>query len=376
MKSSGAGAGVGGVTTYHNSNFQNTGTYAFVFTATASNRIRIMRTQTGSGGNIQVEYIRIYDITDDEVDSAQNHSVYRLHASTKNFGFAVKGELTRKPVYPGADLMCYSGFSSSNYLIRGSDSANEDIFQWGTGDFMFIGWVFPAHNTSDNSPFIGHGDLFNNNGFLIDIDQHSAGYYLNAGYLGVSGSFASNNSLYPPLNGLQWNQFVVYMSNNTFRVYINGQLFGTTWTGSSINWNTRWGNGQGKASTVIGGRAGGAGNNSASDWANSNTKFALLRAGLVPGHGSEGFTDEAIRIMYEDEKQLFRPGAKCCLGGTTSTPKAIDYDFSTDLLHVSTDTERAAFRRLVRINREARTNTLSYPKLSVNGGVVAEIIQD
>ena len=194
--------------------------------------------------------------------------------------------------------------------------------------------------------------------------------------MGVNNSFASNNSLYPPLSGLQWNQFVVYMSGNTFRVYINGQLFGTTWTGSGVNWNTRWGNGQGKASTVIGGRAGGVGNNSYSDWANSNTKFALLRAGLVPGHGSEGFTDEAIRIMYEDEKQLFRPGAKCCLGGTTSTPKAIDYDFSTDLLHVSTDTERAAFRRLVRINREARTNTLSYPKLSANGGVVAEIIQN
>ena len=372
----GAGAGQGSTTTYHSSNFQNTGTYAFVFTATGSNRLRIMRTQTGSGGNIQVEYIRIYDISDDEVDSAQNHSVYRLHASTKNFGFAVKGELTRKPVYPGSDLMCYSGFSSSNYLIRGADSANEDIFQWGTGDFMFIGWVFPAGNTSDNSPFIGHGDLFNNNGFLIDIDQHSAGYFLNVGYLGVNNSFASNNSLYPPLSGLQWNQFVVYMSGNTFRVYINGQLFGTTWTGSSINWSTRWGNGQGKASTVIGGRAGGVGNSSYAEWANSNTEFALLRAGLVPGHGSEGFTDEAIRIMYEDEKQLFRPGAKCCLGGTTSTPKAIDYDFSTDLLHVSTDTERAAFRRLVRINREARTNTLSYPKLSANGGVVAEIIQN
>ena len=87
-------------------------------------------------------------------------------------------------------------------------------------------------------------------------------------------------------------------------------------------------------------------------------------------------TDETMRIMYEDEKQLFRANAKCCLGGTESTARAIDYDRSTDLLHVSTNTERSAFRRLVRINRVERSNSLSYPKISAEGGVVAEVIQD
>ena len=368
----GAGAGVGGVTTYHNSNFQNVGTYGFVFTATASNRLRIMRTQTGSGGNIQVEYIRIYDISDDEVNCARNLSVYTQHASTKNFGFAVIGELNRKPVFPGSDLMCYSGFDSNNYLIRGADDINEDYNEWGTGNYMWAGWVFPHNNSSANQPIIGVGDLFNNNGFLIDVDQYNGGYYLNVGFLGVNNSFASNNSLYPPLNGFQWNQFVVHMSGNAFRVYINGQLFGSIWTGSSIDWNTKWGNGTGRPCTVIGGRAGGVGSNSY-DWATTGTKLALIRAGLVPGYNSEGFTKEAIRIMYEDEKQLFRPGAKCCTGGTSSFPRAMDYDFSTDTLHVSTQSERSEFRRLIRINRVERTTTLNYPKLSANGGVVAEI---
>ena len=77
----GAGAGQGSTTTYHSSNFQATGTYAFVFTATASNRLRIMRTQTGSGSNIQIEYVRIYDISNTEVNCAQNFS---LHSATSH----------------------------------------------------------------------------------------------------------------------------------------------------------------------------------------------------------------------------------------------------------------------------------------------------
>ena len=80
-------------------------------------------------------------------------------------------------------------------------------------------------------------------------------------------------------------------------------------------------------------------------------------------------TDETMRIMYEDEKQLFRAGAKCCLGGTDSTARAIDYDRSTDLLHVSTNTERSAFRRLVRINRTTEeVNTA----ISAYDGFIAE----
>ena len=53
----------------------------------------------------------------------------------------------------------------------------------------------------------------------------------------------------------------------------------------------------------------------------------------------------------------------------------MDYDRSTDLLHVVTDTERVAYRRLVRINRVARTNSLVYPKISAEGGVVVEVVQ-
>ena len=374
----GAGAGQGSTTTYHSSNFQNVGVYAFVFTATASNRLRIMRTQTGSGGNIEIQYVRIYDISNTEVNCAQNFSLHSASSHNKNFGFAVKGTLTRAPVFPGADLMCYSGWSSSSYLFRGADdlSGNEDYNEYGTSDFMWAGWVHPPSTSLTTAqPIIGVGDASSNNGFLVALEQQNGGWFLQVGYLGVNNSFASTNSKYAGLNGFQWNQFIIYKTGDTFRLYINGQYYGSTFGASTINWTTKWGNGTGRPITVIGGRAGNIGG-ATGVWAHSSMKLALIRHGVVPTFGTEGMTDETMRIMYEDEKQLFRAGAKCCLGGTDSIARAIDYDRSTDLLHVSTNTERSAFRRLVRINRVERSNTLSYPKISAEGGVVAEVIQD
>ena len=378
----GAGAGLGGVTNYHNSTFGATGTYGFVFNATGSNRLRIMRTQTGSGSNITVLYLRIYDISSGEVNCAKNFSLHQASNVAKNFGFAVKGTLTRAPVYPGADLMCYSGWGSSNYLIRGADDqtghagSNEDFNEYGTSNFMWAGWVHPpSTSVSTGMTLIGVGDLHLNNGFKIGLSQNNGGWYLQLGYLGVSGSFASTNSKYAGLNGFQWNQFIVYKTGDVFRMYINGQYYGSTFGASTINWTTKWGNGTGRPCTVIGGRVGGVASSS-TEWAHSSTKLALIRHGVVPAFNTEGMTDETMRIMYEDEKQLFRAGAKCCLGGTDSIARAIDYDHSTDILHVSTNTERSEFRRMVRINRVERTNTLSNPKISANGGVVAEVIQD
>ena len=372
----GAGAGLSSDTVYHQSNFQNTGTYGFSFMATSSNRLRVIRTQTGSGGNIEIQYIKIFNISDGNANVAQQHSLHHASSGGKNFGFAVVGTLKREPVAPGADLMCYSGWSASNYLVRGYDdlTGNTDYTHYGTNDFMWHFWVYPSGGTTSQT-LIGVGDAHLNNGFKIGISQNSGGWYLQVGYLGVNNSFASTNNVYAALNGLQWNCCTVWKVSDTFRLYINGQYYGSTFGASSINWSTKWGNGTGKPVTTIGMRAGGIATGTSIEASNSNTKIALVRHGRTPGYGAEGFDDEKIRMMYEDEKQLFRPNAQCSLGGSTSTPKAMDYDRSTDLLHVVTDTERVAYRRLVRINRVARTNSLVYPKISAEGGVVVEVVQ-
>tara|TARA_B100001175_G_C19314850_1_gene544837 strand:- start:122 stop:850 length:729 start_codon:yes stop_codon:yes gene_type:complete len=242
---------------------------------------------------------------------------------------------------------------------------------------MWTGWVHPPTPTATTTaqPIIGVGDASNNNGFLVSLDQRNGGWYLQVGYLGVNNSFASTNSIYASINGFQWNQFIIYKTGDVFRLYINGQYYGSTHGASTINWTTKWGNGTGRPITLFGGRAGNLGG-ATGVWAHSSMKLALIRHGVVPTFNTNGMTDETMRIMYEDEKQLFRAGAKCCLGGTDSTARAIDYDHSTDILHVSTNTERSEFRRMVRINRVERNNSLNNPKISAEGGVVAEVIQD
>ena len=92
-----------------------------------------------------------------------------------------------------------------------------------------------------------------NNGFLFYVNYVSSTSHIDAGYLGTSGSFAANNSNNgaPMANG-EWNHCCVVMKSNTFHLYVNGKEHSFTWTGSSVNWSTRWTS----PHVVIGNRAG------------------------------------------------------------------------------------------------------------------------
>ena len=45
---------------------------------------------------------------------------------------------------------------------------------------------------------------------------------------------------------------ILYKTGDVFRMYINGQYYGSTFGASTVNWNTEWGNGTGRPCTVIG----------------------------------------------------------------------------------------------------------------------------
>ena len=123
-----------------------------------------------------------YNISDGNANVAQQHSLHHASSGGKNFGFAVVGTLKREPVAPGADLMCYSGWSASNYLVRGYDdlTGNTDYTHYGTNDFMWHFWVYPSGGTTGQA-LIGVGDAHLNNGFKIGISQNSGGWYLQIG---------------------------------------------------------------------------------------------------------------------------------------------------------------------------------------------------
>ena len=96
---------------------------------------------------------------------------------------------------------------------------------------------------------------------------------------------------------------------------------------------------------------------------NSNTKMALFRF-------SKGApTDEHIKKIYEDEKKLFAPNAKCTLHGSSDAILALAYDDSTDIIHAGTSAGRSEFVGLNRINN---TTTAVATAISASNGFVAD----
>jgi hypothetical protein len=80
-------------------------------------------------------------------------------------------------------------------------------------------------------------------------------------------------------------------------------------------------------------------------------------------------TDDQVTRIYEMEKSLFYPDAKCTLYGVNNTVNAVAYDRDTKLLHVGTNSGRSVFQGLRRIDNTTNGITQS---ISASGGMVAE----
>ena len=79
--------------------------------------------------------------------------------------------------------------------------------------------------------------------------------------------------------------------------------------------------------------------------------------------------EEKIRQIYQAEKQLFTPNAKCTLYGSSDDVTAIAYDDVQEVLHAGTSSGRSEFSGLKRINN---TTTAVTHSISASNGIVAE----
>jgi len=254
--------------------------------------------------------------------------------SVNGNGLAVHGSITKAAVATGADVVAYSGFSSSNYLEQ---PYNPDLNFGANDDFCVMGW---AKRSGNLIAIVSVGDGGSDD-FTV---QYNNGF--NAGYLG--GSFTSAISY---ASG-EWGFVCARRTGGNLYVSVNGGAEQSM--SDSIDWSSKWTNPQ----LRIGIRS-----PLTNPWSGS---LALLRISATAP------TADQIAKIYEDEKVLFQENAKATLTGSSDAVTALAHDPDTDLLHVGTSGGRSVFQGLRRVEEHTGTDNQSLAAISAVDGLVVE----
>ena len=268
--------------------------------------------------------------------------------SINNNGLQVFGTITKSAVATGAELVGYSGFNNSNYLVQPYNSN----MQTGTGEFSCTVW-FKTTSTEQNyeglvyynrSGSIGYG-------WQIMLQPLSEGKGLYFYVFGASAEIYASGI--GGLNDGNWHQVVVTHDNGTIKMFIDGTLRQSSSNISAGSIND-------SQSKLHIGRWYGDADASSYYWRGS---IALVR------HSASIPSAEQVKKIYEDEKVLFQENAACTLYGSSDAVTALAYDDSTNLLYAGTSSGRSDFQGLRRINN---TTTAVTTAISASNGLVAE----
>ena len=262
--------------------------------------------------------------------------------SVNGNGLQVVGTVTKTAVATGADLVAYSGFSTSNYLAQ---PYNADL-QFGTGDFVIMSWI---KKTSGSTPGVivdTRSAASSNAGLSVEVLSNQT--------LRLRAKNSSSEALTATTVAVStntWTHFacVVSASGTSHKIYLNGKLdVSASVAAYSVNSsNPLW----------IGGAIG------YSDVPLSDGSLALFRISATAPSA------EQIKKIYNDEKFLFQENAKATLYGTSDAVTALAYDDDTELLHAGTSAGRSVFQGLRRIDN---TTDAVGAAISASNGMVAE----
>lgn len=304
-----------GLTTERHS---TTGTYSATFTATSTTTT--ISTSGTSTTSVTIDNVSVRLAEEDR--------------SVNGNGLQVFGTVTKEPVATGADLVAYSGFSTSNYLQQ---PYNSDL-DFGTGDFCIIGWF---------------NVLSDNGGYLFErLDTARTGNRIRGYVAGVTTQFligdGSGALVSKDCTDGKWHFYTGVVRGGVAYLYIDGILIGSGSTGGNSVTNT-------SAITTLGVRS-----DSTTPFAGS---LALWRISATAP------TAEQIKKIYEDEKVLFQEGAQATLYGSSDAVTALAYDEDTELLHVGTSAGRSDFSGLRRVGN---TTDAVGTAISASNGMIVE----
>lgn len=249
----------------------------------------------------------------------------------------VYGTVTKTAVASGADLVGYSGFTTSNYLYQ---PYNADIDFAAADKFCIMLWFKITDNGTTQS-LVSFGKTSTN--------TQERALFVNGGLYFVSSGAGSSGSIVRDVDDGNWHCGVVVGHGGANQsVYVDGRL--------DHNATLTLGNLPTDSSLFIGKR----GNNSLPV---THGSLALLRISATAP------SPEQIAKIYNDEKHLFQAGAQATLYGTSDAVTALAYDDTTDLLHAGTSAGRSVFQGLRRVSN---TTDAVGAAISASNGLVAE----
>jgi hypothetical protein len=269
--------------------------------------------------------------------------------SIKNKGIAVQGTLTKSAVATGADLVAYSGFSASNYLIQPYDSEIAP----GASPYSVMCWFKTGTSGGDQYIFDRSASGNGSRNLLLIMSSAASGSNPNKfqwWHRDASGNVSDVKVTDKIVTDNQWHQVVAIYSGISYEVYIDGEL--STVTNSTVR---SVGN-DGNPPMYIGVR-----HTQGSTYMTGS--MALFRYSMSAPSASQ------IKKMYDEEKILFQENSKATLYGSSDAVTAAAFDDTTNIFHAGTSAGRSEFRGLRRINN---TTTAVTTAISASNGLVAE----
>ena len=313
-------------------NMTGNGTYKFVYEITG-NQIWYLRSDSFQG---KVDTVYAYAAEPDRSNDANGYN---------DTGMIVHNTVHKTHVADGADLVYYHNFTNNNYL----EVPYRSDLDFGTGDFYVMYWVnFTQNNAYDDLIHrrAYNGSAYTGNGWFLQCGANN-NVTLKDSATGQSRAALDGDTIHDT-----WQLHCFMRKDGHGYSFRNGVLsanFYAPWTENLDNSNA----------TLTIGRATKSGDGDA-----DKSKLALIRI------GAGAPTEEQVRKIYDDEKQLFQEDAKCTLyGSSPACQKRVAYDDTTGILHVGTTAGRSEFVGLNRINNTTAAVTTA---ISASNGLVAE----
>ena len=258
--------------------------------------------------------------------------------SVNNNALTVTGTITKSAVATGAELVAYGPFSSSNYMDNTSFSVD-------FGNPPTISIIF-WQKITDITDY-GYAISFSAGTTIRGGISNGAS---STGYAGEAYFNMGSQTLYTgvAINDGNWHCLVGTVNATSKKFYLDGKEVESA---TISNYDM---------SGVDKLHVGSYGTTHA--YAHRGS-LALLRVSKTE------LSSEQIKKMYDDERWLFQDNAKATLYGSSDAVTALEYDDTTDLLHVGTSAGRSEFQGLKRINNTTVGITTA---ISASNGLVAE----